>query len=83
MVKDAQKFEKEDAARLEVLEARADLESLIYSASEAVTNDRASAGLEKALSETQTWFEMVDASSVSLTEVNNYRMKLQRFLKVA
>jgi L1 cell adhesion molecule like protein len=83
MVKDAQKFEKEDAARLEVLEARADLESLIYSASEAVTSDRASAGLEKALSETQTWFEMVDASSVSLQEVNNYRMKLQRFLKVA
>ncbi len=83
MVEDAKRFEKDDAARLEVLEARADLENLIFSASAVATSGKGGPALQEALSETKTWFEMVEASSMTLRDVNTYRRKLQRFITVA
>jgi len=81
MVEDAKKFEKEDAARLEVLEARAELENLIYAASEAATTGKASSQLTDALNETQTWFEMVQ--NPTMRDINTHRRKLEKFLTTA
>ena len=78
MVEEAKKFEKEDASRLEVLEAKAELENLIFAASEASTSGKASRQLTEALSEVTAWSETV--AEPSLRDITAQRKKLERFL---
>lgn len=81
MVEEAKQFEREDAARLEVLEAKAELDNLVYGAVEAVASGKASPKLGAALSEVQTWLEVVDEPT--LRDVNMQRQKLERFMVTA